>query len=120
MARWSKAKKAATWAFDRKWLARRGLNPANLAVIPVAGNNKEPDLHDGDLIPIDQGDTTLRDGRIYAVRNSDGLFVKRVQFFPGQRIFLQSRARRSSAAPIDQDEGEDVQTIARSAAPMHE
>ncbi len=107
-------------AFNRKWLARRGLNPKDLAVISVAGDSMEPDLHDGDLILINRADQVLRDGRIFAVRYSDQLFVKGVQLFPGKRIFLNSRNSNYAPIIIDQDGTDDVEIIGRVVASMHE
>ncbi|HHB80601.1 MAG TPA: XRE family transcriptional regulator [Aliiroseovarius sp.] len=111
---------AGTYAFKREWLTRRGLSPDKLAVISVAGDSMEPDLYDGDLILINQGDTALADGRIFAVRYSGALFVKSVQFFPGERIFLNSRNQKYASILIDQDDGEEVQIIGRVVASMHE
>ncbi len=109
-----------SYAFNRKWLARRGLNPKDLAVISVAGDSMEPDLHDGDLILINRADQVLRDGRIFAVRYSDQLFVKGVQIFPGKRIFLNSRNSNYAPIIIDQDGTDDVEIIGRVVASMHE
>ncbi len=109
-----------SYAFNRKWLARRGLKPDDLAIISVAGDSMEPDLYDGDLILINRADQALRDGRIYAVRYSDQLFVKGVQLFPGKRIFLNSRNSNYAPIIIDQDGTDDVEIIGRVVASMHE
>ncbi len=109
-----------SYAFNRKWLTRRGLSPKDLAVISVAGDSMEPDLHDGDLILINRAEQVPRDGRIYAVRYSDQFFVKGVQLFPGKRISLNSRNSNYAPIIIDQDGSDDVEIIGRVVASVHE
>ncbi len=113
------------YAFNRKWLDRRGLSPANLAVISVRGDSMEPDLCDNDLILLDRAQTSPRDGDIYVLRYSGHLFVKRVQLMPGNRVKLCSsnplydpitvaNGRTSDATT------EDLTFIGRVVASMHE
>ena len=63
--------------FRREWLERHALDPARCSVIGVVGESMEPTLPDGCSILIDRRRRQPRDNRIYAVRASDGLVVKR-------------------------------------------
>lgn len=78
------------YAFDREWLALHvGVPASRLALIPVAGNSMEPDLHDGDLVMIDRGDIeVLREG-VYVFELEDRLYVKRLSL-RGERLVVAS------------------------------
>lgn len=66
-------------AFKRDWLARIGLKERNLHVIYAKGMSMEPIICDGDVVLVDQSQTTPRDRRIYAIRKPDGeLIIKRL------------------------------------------
>ena len=108
------------YAFNKDWLRKRGLNPKNLSVISVRGNSMEPDLYNGDLILLNQDETTLEEGNIYAMRFSDGLFVKRVQHFPQGIIRLLSRNPHYHAVEITNPQPENLNVIGRVVASVHE
>ena len=63
------------YAFNRRWLDRRQLDPEPLAVIAVRGNTKEPKLGDGDLILVDRAQRQIA----YVLRIDTDLLVKNVQ-----------------------------------------
>lgn len=65
--------------FKRAWLARMGLRERNLHVIYVQGHSMEPTVCDGDVVLLDESQTTPRDGRIFAILKGDGeLIIKRL------------------------------------------
>lgn len=102
---------SGTYAYNKVFLDRRGLKSDNLAVIGVKGDSMSPDLNDGDLILIDRAETepdALREGAIYVVQYDNGLFVKRIQRAPGQRLLLASA--NPTYAPIIV-EGEDLDGV---------
>ncbi|WP_282092182.1 S24 family peptidase [Epibacterium ulvae] len=107
-------------------MERRNLKPQNLAVITVKGDSMEPDLFDGDRIVIDRSQTRLDDGSIYAVHFSDGLFVKRIQRLPGDRVLLISSNSRYSQIHLDHTDlvsdldGGSFKIVGRVVASMHE
>lgn len=109
-----------SYAFSRKWLTKRGLAPNHLSVISVRGDSMEPDLNDGDLILIDRADTTLADGKIYAVQYSNNLFVKRIQYIPGDTVRLGSSNALYSPIEITTPEADGVHVVGRVVASMHE
>lgn len=109
------------YAFNRKWLDRRGLQPQNLAVIAVRGDSMEPDLHDKDLILLDRSQTAPADGDIYVLRYSGMLFVKRVQVIPGNRAELRSTNPLYGPIIVTMETaGDDLAFIGRVVASMHE
>ena len=108
------------YAFNRKFLERRGLKPNNLAVISVTGDSMEPDLHDGDLILLDMAQTEPRDSRIYAVRYNTDLFVKRVMELPGNRIQLLSSNPHYPPITVDAPDLDGIQIIGRVVNSTHE
>ena len=63
--------------FRTSWLRKHGLKPDRCCVIGVFGDSMEPTLRDGSTVLLDQGRTEPRDDRIFVVRTSDGLVVKR-------------------------------------------
>ena len=108
------------YAFNRKFLERRGLKPNNLAVISVTGDSMEPDLRDGDLILLDMAQTAPRDRRIYAVRYNADLFVKRVMELPGNRIQLLSLNPHYPPITVGADDLDGIQIIGRVVNSTHE
>jgi len=114
------------YTFRKSWLDRRNLKQENLAVITVTGDSMEPDLFDGDRIVVDRSQTAIYDGRIYAVHFSDGLFVKRIQRLPGDRVLLISSNSRYSQIHLDHTDlvsdldGGSFKIVGRVVASMHE
>jgi len=111
---------AQSYAFNRKWLGKRGLKPDTLSVISVRGDSMEPDLNDGDLVLIDLANTDLADGKIYAVQYSGNLFVKRIQYVPGDTVRLVSRNAQYTPIEITTPEADGVRVVGRVVASMHE
>ncbi len=108
------------YAYNRKFLERRGLKPESLAVISVKGDSMEPELYDGDLILLDTAQTTPRDSRIYALRYNADLFVKRVMELPGNRIQLLSSNPHYPPITVDASDLDGVQIIGRVVNSTHE
>lgn len=53
--------------------------PERLTCVRAVGDSMEPTIRDGDLVAIDPGRTEPLHGRLYAVRTSAGLVVKRLR-----------------------------------------
>lgn len=65
--------------FKRAWLTRMGLRERNLHVIYVLGHSMEPTVCDGDVVLLDESQTTPRDGKIFVILKGDGeLIIKRL------------------------------------------
>lgn len=76
-------------AFSRIWLSQEiRVQPfERLALVTIAGNSMEPDLHDGDVVMIDKGDTeVLREGA-YVFFLDGHVFVKRLAL-RGDRLLI--------------------------------
>lgn len=75
-------------AFRRDWLRRIGVSPTAAVIARARGRSMEPTIHDGDMVLIDRGASTLparprdasdqRPARIYALRDDGGARVKRL------------------------------------------
>jgi phage repressor protein C with HTH and peptisase S24 domain len=109
----------AHYAFSRRWLSRRNLNPDNLAVVRVSGDSMEPRLSDGDLAVIDVTDTDLRDGVTYVFRLGTDLLIKRLQILPQDHVNLCSHNVEFDPILVHLGDGELV-SVGRVVASMHE
>lgn len=67
-----------TIAFRRAWLRRLGIQADEATLIRVRGDSMRPDLHDGDVILVDQAARTIVSGAVYVLRVGGDLFVKRL------------------------------------------
>jgi phage repressor protein C with HTH and peptisase S24 domain len=65
--------------FKRSWLARLKLNTDRLCAIYAEGSSMEPTISDGEVLLIDQSETTPRNGKVYAILRPDGsVSIKRL------------------------------------------
>jgi phage repressor protein C with HTH and peptisase S24 domain len=110
-----------SYAFNRRWLDRRQLNPESLAVIAVRGDSMEPKLSDGDLILVDRAQKQIADGIAYVLRLGSDLLVKYVQRIGPSKVSLLSANTFYPPREIDAEglDGE-VEIIGRVVASMHE
>lgn len=107
------------YAFSRRWLTRRNLTPANLAVVRVSGDSMQPKLYNGDLAVIDTTATEMKDGVTYVFRLGDDLLIKRLQILPQRNVSLCSDNPQYEPIRIDLSAGE-LTSIGRVVASMHE
>jgi len=65
---------------SRFLLSERGMrvNPKNCKIVRVSGNSMFPEYHHGDRVIIDESDTNLTDGQIYAFRYDGQCYVKEI------------------------------------------
>jgi phage repressor protein C with HTH and peptisase S24 domain len=113
------------YAFNKKWLERRGLSPANLAVVAVKGDSMEPKLGNGDLILIDRAQRQIHDGFAYVLRIDDALLVKYVQQTgPGTIALVSANSlyppRQLALADLGEADDATFALIGRVVASMHE
>lgn len=64
--------------YRREWFAKEGINPDNARRFKVHGDSMEPFLFDGDTVLVHLGETTVINGKVYALRYGDELRIKRV------------------------------------------
>lgn len=77
-------------AFSRKWLSERGLSSSKASLIYVKGDSMEPTLLDGSVVLIDHNKSVVKENRIYAFREGDELFVKRLVRLNGSTLSIGS------------------------------
>lgn len=98
-------------SFRSDWIHARG-NPRNMVVMEVVGNSMEPELKEGDDVLVDQADSNVLSGGIYAVGVEDTVMVKRVERLPGTLV-LRSDNTDYSPIHLSGDELDTVRVIGR-------
>ena len=69
-------------AFRKRWIKARGLDAKYLVVLFARGDSMEPTIVNGAAIVVNLQKNHAMDGKIYVVRISDRLWVKRIQWTP--------------------------------------
>lgn len=87
------------YAFRRDWLIRKG-DPNEMRLMKVTGDSMEPDLKDGDSVLIDQSQTDILPGLMYATALDDEVLVKYIDKAPGCHL-LRSANERYKDITID-------------------
>lgn len=62
--------------FRRYYLKKMGVSESAAKLVRVSGQSMEPTLNDGDVVGVNTQDTAIRDGKTYAIYQSDLLRVK--------------------------------------------
>lgn len=76
--------------FAKSTLKRYGVSENDAVCVSVTGNSMEPVLPDGSTVGINCADTTLVDGKIYAINHSGELFIKKLYKLPGGGLRIYS------------------------------
>lgn len=97
------------YAFRSDWLRHKG-NVSTMVLMDVSGESMQPMIMDGDTILIDQSQTELIPGRLYAIGVEGLVYVKRVETKPGQLIL---KSENPDYDPIIVDTREDLSTVVR-------
>lgn len=77
--------------FAKSTLSRARVEQANAACAFVRGNSMDPVMPDGTCVGLNTGDTTIRDGEIYAIDHDGMLRVKYLHRRPGGGIKIVSQ-----------------------------
>ena len=78
-------------AFSHKWLQKMGVLASQACLVTVEGDSMTPTLQSGAMVLIDERRTTIRNRRIYALTDEDGMaLVKRLELIKGQMLLLHS------------------------------
>lgn len=64
--------------YQRAWFTKQRIAPHAARRFLVTGDSMEPFIHAGDYVLVDTGDTSVVDGKVYALRYGDHLRIKRV------------------------------------------
>ena len=100
-------------AFRTEWIRLMRLKPAKLAAMRAAGESMEPTIHDGDSLLVDTSQTTVVDGKVYALWYDGGERVKRLFRLPGGGLRIESDNPRFRALEVPAGETEHVRIIGR-------
>jgi phage repressor protein C with HTH and peptisase S24 domain len=101
------------FAFRSDWIRLKG-DPDRMVLMDVFGESMEPVIWDGDTVLIDQHQTELTPGRIYAVGIDGTVVVKYVDMKPGALILRSANPRWEDIEVSCQDDLEDsVKIIGR-------
>ena len=87
-------------AFRRSWITRKG-NPDRMVLMRVHGDSMEPYIQHGDLVLVDESRKEIIPHTVYAVGIDDGIYIKSLETFPGQRLLLRSYNERYAPIEID-------------------
>lgn len=82
--------------FKLSWLKTRTTSsPDRLRIMPVKGASMSPTFEDGDVVLVDEGNTTLTPDRVYVIRKGDEIYVKRFRKTPDAMLFMGDNRERS-------------------------
>ncbi|MBD1601953.1 LexA family transcriptional regulator [Pseudomonas typographi] len=79
--------------FGKLTLRRQNIQPSDVVCVTVRGNSMEPVLPDKSTVGIDQGSTSIVDGKMYAINHGGQLRVKTLYRLPGGGIRIRSYNR---------------------------
>lgn len=79
-----------TASYREDWFIKERLNPQKCVRARVQGTSMQGILWDGDIVLINRDETAVIDGKIYALRIGEELYIKRLQKIPGGTLKLQS------------------------------
>jgi phage repressor protein C with HTH and peptisase S24 domain len=97
--------------FRTQWLRKKG-TPDTMVLMTINGNSMEPELYEGDIVLVDQSQTKIYAGAIYALGIEDTIMVKRLEKLPNKLVL---RSTNPSYDPIylDGDERDTVRIIGK-------
>ncbi|BBO87620.1 S24 family peptidase [Desulfosarcina ovata] len=75
------------YSFKTAWLQSKGPKD-RMVLMDVFGNSMAPEIKDGDTVLIDQSQTDVFAGSIYAVGVEDTIMVKRIEKHPRKLVLL--------------------------------
>ena len=89
---------------SKSTMRKYGIDKECTVCLTVYGDSMEPVFRDGSTVAIDQADTYVRDGKIYAI-NHDGLLrIKILEKMPGNQIKIKSYNIGYDDEIVSQDE----------------
>lgn len=76
--------------FGKMTLRRQNVQPSEAVCVTVSGNSMEPVLPNGSTVGVDQGCTSIMDGKMYAINHGGQLRVKTLYRLPGGGLRMRS------------------------------
>jgi phage repressor protein C with HTH and peptisase S24 domain len=93
--------------FGKRSLKRKSIDPDSAGCVPVTGNSMEPVLPEGSTVGVDTANTTIQDGKMYAIDHDGQLRVKLLYRLPGSGLRL--RSYNTDEHPDERYDGDYVQ-----------
>ncbi|MET3817297.1 helix-turn-helix transcriptional regulator [Pantoea sp. UYEF8] len=90
--------------FPRYYLKKIGVPEKAAKLVRVSGQSMEPTLHDGDVVGVNMQDNTIRDGKTYAICQSDLLRVKTLIATPSSVIIRSINREEYPDEVMDRDD----------------
>jgi phage repressor protein C with HTH and peptisase S24 domain len=88
----SDSRDGGTVGLSRKWVERRGLDPAHLIAMQVRGESMEPTFYEDDTVVINLADKSPTDNGVFAVNYDGEAVVKRLSRDEGKWWLLSDNA----------------------------
>jgi phage repressor protein C with HTH and peptisase S24 domain len=99
------------YSFQTTWLQSKGVKD-RMVLMDVFGNSMSPEIKDGDTVLIDQSQTDIYAGTVYAVGVEDTILVKRIERHP-RKLVLLSDNRDYAPIFLADDEMDRVRIIGK-------
>jgi phage repressor protein C with HTH and peptisase S24 domain len=99
------------YSFQSAWLQSKGAKD-RMVLMDVFGNSMSPEIKDGDTVLIDQSQTGIYAGTIYAVGVEDTIMVKRIEKHP-RKLVLLSDNKEYAPIFLSDDEMDRVRIIGK-------
>lgn len=98
-------------AFRKDWLKGRSLAVKDLSVVTASGDSMNPTIGNKDSLLVDTSKNNPVDGRIYVIRSSDTLWVKRIQRQLDGTLLLISDNEAYPPMHLDLRDNHDIEVI---------
>ena len=95
------------FAFRAQWIRSKG-KAGQMVLMEVAGDSMEPVICDNDTVLIDQSQTEVLSGKVYAVGIDETVVIKRVDVAPGKLLL---KSENKDYEPIEVPVGEDAGSV---------
>jgi phage repressor protein C with HTH and peptisase S24 domain len=95
--------------FAKSTLRKSSVDPTNAACVRVNGNSMEPVLPNGSTVGVDKSQTSVIDGKMYAINHDGMLRIKTLYKLPGGGLRL--RSFNIDEWPDERYEAEDIKLI---------
>ncbi len=87
---WEIDEKGARNRFRKSWCSKKGFKPECLTTLMVDGDSMYPTLVHGASVTVNTADTTIRNGKVYALDYQGEFLVKRLFVEPGNVLLIVS------------------------------
>jgi phage repressor protein C with HTH and peptisase S24 domain len=106
------AEVTARYAFRKEWITAKG-QPGRMVLMDVTGDSMEPAILDKDVVLIDQSQSEVIAGAIYAVGIDEEVLIKYIDKEPGKYLLRSSNDRYRPIEIDFKDESLNVRIIGR-------